>query len=223
MAKDALSSHLRKESPALKVTEEGTHFNIAISGGSGIGKSVLAALLFAKLKIKGYDFDLILEESRKLKREFGGYQSPADRLYMWRQQEREELRSNADNGFITDTPLFQFYVSARHNSNGSKRDEHILRELYRMCAYELPKDRYGLIVLMRNPYKNIEYRTDNSRKATKAESAERNQMTLNLVEHLWPEKILYVEGTSEQRTRQIFNHVSQLGILRKEARSKLKT
>lgn len=204
------------------VLEENSKFNIAIAGGSVIGKSVLAALLFAKFKIDGYDFDLILEEGRKLKKEFGGYQSPADRLYMWRQQEREELRSNAVNGFITDTPLFQFYASARYNSTGSQRDVHILRELYRMCAYELPENRYGLIILMKDPYKNIEYKIDNSRRATKTESNERNQLTINLVEHLWPKKVLYVNGTSEERVAQVFKHVSDLNILRKPSKAKQK-
>ena len=42
--------------------------NIAIAGGPCTGKSTLAAALFAELKIKGLDYDLIAEESRKLKK-----------------------------------------------------------------------------------------------------------------------------------------------------------
>ena len=90
-----------------------TKKNIAIAGGPCTGKSVLAAHLYAHLKLSGFDYDLILEECRKLKKEFGKFNDPFERFYMWRQQEREELRSNAEHGFITDKPLFDYYTQVK--------------------------------------------------------------------------------------------------------------
>src|SRR5689334_9017249 len=115
--------------------------NIAIGGGPCTGKSTLAAALFAKLKEAGYDYDLVAEEGRKLKKEFGGCRTPFDRLYLWRQQDREERRSSATNGFVTDSPLFQLYAQARQYAKDS-RDQLAVRELFRMCL-EI-EDRYQL-------------------------------------------------------------------------------
>lgn len=56
--------------------------NIAIAGGPCTGKSTLAAMLFAKLKTIGYDYDLVTEEFRKLRKEMGDCRSPFERLYM---------------------------------------------------------------------------------------------------------------------------------------------
>src|SRR3989344_8326084 len=96
--------------------------NIAIAGGQCTGKSVTSAALFARLKVAGLDYDYISEEHRKLASEFGDYKSPFDRFYMWRQQEREEKRSRAKDGFITDAPLFHFYSSAIIYSTESRDD-----------------------------------------------------------------------------------------------------
>src|SRR3989344_8823948 len=147
-------------------------FNIAIAGGQCTGKSTLAAFLFATLKVKRFDFDLVGEEKRKLARELGAYRSPFERLYMWRQQQREELRSTAENGFITDYPLFQFYTSARLHSTSS-RDTLAVRELYRLCS-ELSPDYYRLIVMAENP-DEIPYRTDGARKGGRERALKSHQ------------------------------------------------
>ena len=130
--------------------------NIAISGGPCTGKSVLAAHLYAHLKIKGFDYDLIFEECRKLKSEFGRFNDPFERFYMWRQQEREELRSIAENGFVTDKPLFHYYCQVKQFAS-QPRDKLALRELYRMCM-EID-NRYQLIVLPKYP-NEVEYKKD---------------------------------------------------------------
>ncbi len=62
--------------------------NIAMGGGPSTGKSTLAAYLFALQKMKGYDYDFITEEKRKLEEDFGDFRSPFERFYIWRQQER---------------------------------------------------------------------------------------------------------------------------------------
>ena len=121
--------------------------NIGIAGGPGTGKSTLAAALFAELKINGFDYDLIADEGRKLRKEFGNFRSPFERFYMWRQQEREELRSTALDGFITDKPLFHFYAQAKQYAS-EPRDNLAVRELFRMCMET--EDRYQLIVIAKN-------------------------------------------------------------------------
>src|SRR3989344_5528407 len=138
-------------------------FNIAIAGGQCTGKSTLAAFLFATLKVKRFDFDLVGEEKRKLARELGAYRSPFERLYMWRQQQREELRSTAENGFITDTALFHYYVQVRLYA-AEPRDDLAVRELFRMCLDF--KERYQLIVMAEDP-DEIPYKTDQSRSGKK--------------------------------------------------------
>lgn len=182
--------------------------NIAITGGPCTGKSTLAAALFAELKVKGYDYDLIAEESRKLKKEFGDFRSPFERFYMWRQQEREELRSIALDGFITDTPLFQFYVQARQYAS-ERRDNLAVRELFRMCL-EI-EDRYQLIVMAKNLFE-IRYKTDQSRKINEVWAKERHNLIKSFVEHFWSKKLFFVEGSVEHRISQI---VSKLEEIRK--------
>lgn len=171
--------------------------NIAIAGGPCTGKSTLAASLFARLKYIGLDYDLITEESRKLKQEFVVFRSPFERFYMWRQQEREELRSSALNGFITDTPLFHFYVSARMHVKET-RDLLAIRELFRMCL-EL-EDRYQLIVIAGE---DIIYRKDQARSSEELEARSRHKLICSFLDHFWPDKLLYVSGSLEERLKTI--------------------
>lgn len=180
--------------------------NIAISGGPCTGKSTLAAALFAYLKIKGYDYDLISEESRKLRKEFGHFRSPFERFYMWRQQEREELRSVALDGFITDTPLFHFYVQAILYAS-EDRDQLAVRELFRMCM-EI-KDRYQLIVIAQNPCE-ISYKTDQSRSIDENRARKKHKMIVSFVEHFWPEKLLFVSGSIDKRIKQVMNKLQTM-------------
>jgi nicotinamide riboside kinase len=183
--------------------------NIVAAGGPCTGKSTLAAMLFAELKSKGYDYDLIGEEARKLKKEFGNYRSPFERFYMWRQQEREELRSCAEDGFVSDTALFQFYVHARFYSS-EPRDNLAVRELFRMCL-EI-KDRYHLIVIANDPGE-IPYKTDQSRCVSEERARIKHQMIKAFVEDCWPEKVLYVHGPPRERVEQV---LERLNLMKKK-------
>lgn len=178
--------------------------NIAITGGPCTGKSTLAASLFATLKEGGFDYDLVAEESRKLKREFT-YQSPFDRFYIWRQQEREELRSCAADGFVTDTALYQYYVSARQHAK-EPRDQLAVRELFRMCQELEVNNRYQLVVLAADP-REIAFKTDQVRSSTPEYAAERHKMLRSFLEHLCPEKLLFVTGTLAQRRDQVLERM----------------
>lgn len=180
--------------------------NIAIAGGPCTGKSTLAAYLFANLKSKGHDYDLITEECRKLKREFGDFRSPFERFYMWRQQEREELRSTAADGFITDKPLFHYYVQARQFAQ-EPRDKLAVRELFRMCL-EI-EDRYQLIVVAKNPAE-ILYRTDQSRHGSEPRARERHDLVLSFVEHFWSDRLFLVDGTLEERVQQVITKLEMM-------------
>ncbi len=180
--------------------------NIAISGGPCTGKSTLAAFLFAMLKNKGYDYDLITEENRKLKSEFGDYRSPFERFYMWRQQEREELRSTAKDGFITDTPLFHLYVSARMYAS-EKRDQLAVRELFRMCL-EI-NDRYQLIILAADP-KEISYHVDQCRHSGEDRSIQRHKLIQSFIEHFWPERLLLVKGNLDERVHVVISTLEEM-------------
>ncbi len=180
--------------------------NIAVSGGPCTGKSTLAAGLFGSLKNNGFDYDLIGEEGRKLKKEFGNYRNPFERLYMWRQQEREELRSTAVDGFITDTPLFSFYVSARMYAS-EPRDNLAVRELFRMCLEV--EDRYDLIAIAQNPLE-IPYKTDGCRTAGNDSRVKRHNLTRSFVEHFLPDKFLFVKGTLDERLQQILLKLKEM-------------
>ena len=180
--------------------------NIAVAGGPCTGKSTLAAALFAELKIRGYDYDFVGEEDRKLKKEFGHFRSPFERVYMWRQQEREELRSTASNGFITDKPLFHYYVQARQYAS-EPRDNLAVRELFRMCL-EI-EDRYQLIVIAENPFE-IKYKKDQSRKSNEAWARERHHLIRSFIEHFWPNKILFVKGGIKKRVSQVIDKLEEM-------------
>lgn len=180
--------------------------NIAIAGGPCTGKSVLAAHLYSSLKIKGFDYDLILEECRKLKPEFGKFNDPFERFYMWRQQEREELRSTAENGFVTDKPLFHYYCQVKQFAS-QPRDNLALRELYRMCI-EI-QDRYQLIVIPKDS-SEVKYKNDNSRVSEEKIARERHQIIRSFVEHMWPEKLFLISGSLEDRTNQVIDKVIKM-------------
>jgi len=180
--------------------------NVAMAGGPCTGKSTSAAALFAELKINGYDYDLIGEEDRKLKKEFGNFRSPFERFYMWRQQEREELRSTALDGFITDKPLFHYYVQARQYAS-ELRDKLAVRELFRMCL-EI-EDRYQLIVMAEDPFE-IPYKTDQSRKSDEAWARERHNLIRSFVEHFWPERLLLVKGGVKERVSQVIQRLEEM-------------
>jgi predicted ATPase len=173
--------------------------NIAIAGGPCTGKSTLAAALFATLKEQGFDVDLVTEEGRKLREEMGPYRTTFERLYMWRQQEREELRSRAADGFVTDSPLIQSYVSARMHST-EPRDKLAVRELLRMCL-ELD-ERYQLIVMAADPFE-IPYKNDHARRSDPAEARRKHHLGRTFVEHFWPEKIVLVHGPVRDRIQQV--------------------
>lgn len=181
--------------------------NIAITGGQCTGKSVTAAALFSHLKISGLDYDLIGEENRKLYKEFGSFQSVFERFYMWRQQEREELRSNANDGFITDTCLFHFYASAYLHAK-TPRDQMAVRELYRMC-YET-KDRYQLIVMAEDP-NELTFIEDPCRKSNRENSVRKHQLIQTFVEHHIPGSLLLVKGVLENRIQQIEDRMKKMG------------
>ena len=179
--------------------------NIAITGGSCTGKSTLAATLFANLKIKGFDYDLIGEESRKLKKEMGDFRSPFERFYMWRQQEREELRSTAINGFITDTALYIYYVGAKYFAS-EPRDSNAVRELHRMCLELEEKKRYQLIIMAKNPLE-IPYKTDTSRSSDRESSLEKHRLIRTFLEHVCNEKLFFVKGDLNHRLEQALEKV----------------
>jgi len=179
--------------------------NIAITGGSCTGKSTLAAILFANLKIKGLDYDLIGEESRKLKKELGDFRNPFERFYMWRQQEREELRSIAINGFITDTALYIYYTGARYFAS-EPRDNHAVRELFRMCSELEEQNRYQLIIMAKNPLE-IPYKTDASRSSDEASSLEKHRLIKTFLEHVCNEKLFFVEGDLNHRLKQALKKI----------------
>jgi hypothetical protein len=147
-----------------------------------------------------------MEECRKLKKEFGGFRSPFERFYMWRQQEREELRSIAIDGFVTDKPLFHYYAQARQYAR-TGRDKLAVRELFRMCT-EID-DRYQLIVITKNP-RELPYKNDQSRRVSESRAKERHALILSFVEHLWPEKLFFVKGSLEERVKQIVGRVNAL-------------
>jgi len=173
--------------------------NIAFAGAPCTGKTTTACQLFAALKVNGLDYDLITEESRKLRKEFGHFRSPFERFFMWKHQEREELRSTALNGFITDCPLFHFYIQARLYAS-EPRDKLAIRELFRMCV-EI-EDRYQLIVIAKNP-QEFPFKDDQSRSCTLEIALKKHALVLSYVQHFLPEKLLLVEGTVDDRVKQV--------------------
>lgn len=190
----------------MAINERDHKINIAVAGGPCTGKSTLAALLVYRLKMGGYDYDSIGEEYRRLKTEFGQFENPAERCYMWMQQEREELRSNARNGFITDTPLFHLYVSARMYSATSK-DKMVVRELWRRSIDAT--ERYGIIALADNP-REFGYTIDQVRSAGSESSTRRHSLIRSYIEHHFPERLVLVRGLPEERAEQVLFRADEI-------------
>lgn len=172
--------------------------NIAIGGGSCTGKTTLAASLSSHLGMQGEDYDSIGEQYRRFKGEFGQFSDPVDRCFMWMMQEREELRTRK-NGFITDTPLFQLYVSAKMYEQ-TKRDKMVVRELWERSIEAT--ERYGLIVVAQNP-REFPYRTSRVRVGREESSTRCHLLVRTFVEHNFPEKLVLVTGGPEERVEQV--------------------
>jgi len=180
--------------------------NVAVAGGPCTGKSTLAARLYSQLKIENYDYDLIMEECKKIKNKFGSFRDPFERFYFWIIQENQELLSNAENGFVTDKPLFQYYAQVRQFASGP-RDELAIQGMYNLCL-GLDK-RYNLIIMAKDPYE-IEFKRTNTRLSEAPVARERHGIIQNLVNHLWPEKLLLVQGTLEERLEQSVNKIKEI-------------
>jgi predicted ATPase len=183
--------------------------NVAVGGGPCTGKSTLAAALFADLKEKGYDWDLITEESRTFKHEMGRCRSPFERLYFWRQQERQELRSSAANGFITDSPLYHQYVMARRYAQ-EPRDQLAVRELFRWCTEIQGANRYQLFVMAEDP-REIAFKRDSVRSTDEANAHKRHVLTRSFVEHFSPEILFFVKGPVQERVAAVYQKLKEMG------------
>lgn len=184
--------------------------NIAIAGGPCQGKSTTAAALYVSLKMTGFDYDLVQEEARILKRDFGQFKDPMDRFFFWIRQEREELRSNAAHGFITDTPLFQFYAQVRQYAV-NQRDNLALHELYGMVNNLRQEGRYQLVVVPKDP-EEIPYKLDESRSSKKEVARDRHGIIVGIAEHMFWPQIFRVSGSLDERVAQIVAKVEKLHV-----------
>jgi hypothetical protein len=180
--------------------------NIAIGGGSCTGKTTLANYLSAVLKMKGHDYDLIHEERRLLRKEMGSCRSPFERLYLWRQQDRQELRSTARDGFVTDWPLFHFCTGAMLNVR-EPRDKMAVRELLRMW-FEV-EDRYQLVVMAADP-DEIPYKKDAARKGEKQLSRQKHELAVSFARLFLPDKLLLVRGNPQARAKMVFKRLEEI-------------
>lgn len=192
------------------MSEREQRINIALSGGPCTGKSTLAAYLTYRLKMEDLDYDSIGEEYRRLKTEFGQFESPAERCYMWMQQDREEYRSNALDGFITDSPLFHLFISAKFHEITHK-DLMIVRELQRQSIYTTK--RYEIIAMAENP-REFPYVEDGARHGGEERSTRLHGMMRNFVELFFPDKLLLVSGNSEERGDQVVTRLNALRVVR---------
>lgn len=180
--------------------------NISLIGGPCTGKSTLAAYLFGHLKKAGYDYDLIASENRKIKKEIGNFLSPFELFYAWHIQYQVEENSKAKNGYITDQPLFNFYNTARlYQKEG--RDSVATAELLKM-SLEI-KDRYEVIIIARNPME-ISYKNDEYREIDKNRALKKHHLHIDFAERYLSEKIVYVEGSPEERLKQVMRKFKKL-------------
>jgi hypothetical protein len=194
------------------MVEKEQKINIALSGGPCTGKSTLSAYLTYRLKMEGFDYDSIGEEYRRLKTEYGQFESPAERCYMWMQQDREEYRSNALDGFITDSPLFHLFISAKLHEITHK-DLMIVRELQRQSIYTTK--RYGIIAMAENP-REFPYVEDGARHGGEERSTKLHGMMRNFIELFFPDKLLLVSGTPEERGGQVVQQLRKLKLPQSE-------
>jgi nicotinamide riboside kinase len=128
---------------------------------------------------------------------------------MWRQQEREELRSTAINGFITDVPLFKYYNDAKFYSS-EPRDKLAVRELFRMCLELKEENRYSLIIFAKDP-NEIPYKKDTSRSSDKKSAREKHEFLRKFIEFEYDkDKLLFVSGSLEKRLAQSIKKIRKM-------------
>lgn len=190
-----------------------------MGGGAGTGKSTEAAALFAELKYQGYEYDILTEMARKIKAEtdFGKCRSAYERFFFWEMQEREELNSVAQDGFITCTPLFQFYLQALFAAK-EKRNQPAIARLHNKCI-EIA-DRYAVIAIAEDP-DETPYKRGPFRRSSKVRARKNHYLARSFCELHYPDRIVFVKGSPLERAKQIIAKLDELRA-RKHKRKKTK-
>lgn len=94
---------------------------INLFGGSGVGKSTVAALLFATMKMRGFDVELV-REYVKLWAWSGKRVLPADQIYLLgKQSAYESLLYGKVKYIVTDSPVLLAGAYAEWHSGDSGR------------------------------------------------------------------------------------------------------
>jgi hypothetical protein len=94
---------------------------INIFGGPGVGKSTVAAELFAEMKKKGYNVELVTEYAKDMVWE-GRDNILADQLYILAKQNRRLSRLDGKVDYaITDSPLLFGIIYSKNITNSFKK------------------------------------------------------------------------------------------------------
>lgn len=122
---------------------------INIAGGPGTGKTTVAALLFSRLKEKGYEVENVSEFAKELVWE-GRNEAFNDRLYMHGEQNHRLMEMNNKLDYIiTDSPLFltsiynNYYLKDKFSNSYNKMIDIVTLETYKIYnnkVYLLARD-----------------------------------------------------------------------------------
>lgn len=184
-------------------------FNIAIATGFEHALT-FASGLSARLKEGNYDYDLIPDTGKRAQRRYGNLNTTLGAMMLWEMQERAEHRSGAADGFITYRPLFcifaqvQLYNEQMHRQ-GRSNEQLKVDDIFSNLG--MPKDLYGLVIVPRGPFRDVETRY-NAPVRDRERPADLNRIVEQLVEELYPiSRIAHVGGTLDDRIGQAMSHI----------------
>ncbi len=126
---------------------------INLMGGPGAGKSTMASLLFAKMKMLGISCEYVTEYAKDMVWE-NRYNILNDQLYILSKQYRKLKRINGEvDVIITDSPIINnIYYNAKIRDNRDKISDKIINELvFELCE---KFDNYYYLIERNHSYEN---------------------------------------------------------------------
>lgn len=174
---------------------------INLYGGSGLGKSTTAALIFGELKLMGKEAELVMEYAKEWAWE-GRRITPDDQEHISDEQfQREERLYNKVNYVVTDSPLLLGPVYEKFYSGEDKSREMVLN---RMREHEKNGVRYVNFFLSRNKPFNPKGRFETEDQARSVDKFLHNY----LVEHNIPFEV--ITSNDRERVHEIIQKVLEI-------------
>lgn len=147
---------------------------VALIGSAGCGKSTLAADLFAQLKKKGYNTELVNEFIRADIQANGPMQSIWEQYRtLHHQRQLEDAVPDSVDWVITDSGcLTPYFYSCLYASKANERERLVLADMFRFLIDDIYKRRYEYVFFLPGSVTHDKGKDDILKDGTRYQTAE---------------------------------------------------